>query len=362
MQRRKFLTGSAIGAAGVALAAPALAQSRIEWDMVTSWPTGAPGVDDSARRIAARITELSDGRLTINVHGANEIVPAFGVFDAVSQGVAQMYHSVPAYWTSKSKAIGLFGSFPFGLTAPEQMGWMYHGGGQALYDKIYGGFGLKGFIAGNSGPQWFGWFRNEIHTLEDLRGLRIRTTGFSGEMLRRVGVAVVTLPGGEVFQALQAGTIDAGEFIGPWNDFAFGFHQVAKHYYYPGPGEPSSAEEIVMNAAAYDALPNDLKLIVKTVAMSASEETTTDYDLNHAKAVRTLVKDHGVQLHKVPDEILAGLGKATQELVSDLLADSDPLVAETMASYAKFRNITAEYARYSYAAQMNARTQDFPEA
>lgn len=142
-----------------------------------------------------------------------------------------MYHSVPAYWISKNKAIGLFGSFPFGMTMHEVLGWMSLGGGQELYDKIYEGFGVKGFLAGGTGAQWFGWFRNEINTLDDLHGLRMRTTGFAGEMLRRVGVAVVTLPGGEVFQALQSGTIDAGEFVGPWNDFAFGFHQVAKNYY-----------------------------------------------------------------------------------------------------------------------------------
>lgn len=362
MHRRKFLAASALAGAGAGLAAPAIAQERITWDMVTSWPTGAPGVDDSARRIAKRITDMSGGRLTINVHGAGEIVPAFGVFDAVSQGVAQIYHSVPAYWTSKNKAIGMFGSFPFGLTAPEQMGWMYHGGGQELYDKIYAGFGLKGFIAGNSGPQFFGWFRNEINTMDDLRGLRLRTTGFSGEMLRRVGVAVVTLPGGEVFQALQSGAIDAGEFIGPWNDFAFGFHQVAKNYYAPGPGEPSSAEEIGMNAGAFDALPDDLKEIVKTVAMSASEETTTNYDMNHAKTLKLLVEEHGVAVRMLSDEIMEGLGKAAQEMVAELLQDDDPIVREVMASYASFRNLTAGYARYSYGAQMNARTFDFPEA
>lgn len=362
MERRNFLAGAALAAAGTGLAAPAIAQQRIEWDMVTSWPTGAPGVDDSARRIAKRITDLSGGRLVIKVHGAGEIVPAFGVFDAVSQGVAQMYHSVPAYWISKNKAIGLFGSFPFGLTAREQMGWMYHGGGQELYDSIYRSFGLKGFIAGNSGPQWLGWFRNEINTLDDLRGLRIRTTGFGGEMLRRAGAAVVTLPGGEVFQALQAGTIDAGEFIGPWNDFAFGFHQVAKNYYGPGPGEPSSAEEIVMNAAAFDALPDDLKQIVQAVAMGASEESTTYYDLQHAKALKVLVAEHGVIVRTLSDEILTGLAEATQEMAGELVSDPDPVVREVMGSYARFRNLTADYAHYSYAAQMNARRFAFPEA
>jgi TRAP-type mannitol/chloroaromatic compound transport system substrate-binding protein len=362
MERRRFLTGTALAAAGAGLAAPALAQQRIEWDMVTSWPTGAPGLDDSARRIAKRITDLSDGRLNITVHGAGEIVPSFGVFDAVSQGVAQMYHSVPAYWISKNKAIGMFGSFPFGMNMYEKLGWMYWGGGQDYYDKIYDGFGLKGYLAGGTGPQWFGWFREEINTLDDLRGMRIRTTGFSGEMLRRVGVAVVTLPGGEVFQALQSGTIDAGEFVGPWNDFAFGFHQVAKHYYGPGVGEPCSTEEIAMNASAYQALPDDLKQIIKTVAMSAAVETTQDYELNNAKTLRILRSEHGVNVHKVPDEIVVGLAAAANEMVQELLADPDPMVREVMASYAATRNLMTEYAPYATGGQYNARTLMFPES
>jgi TRAP-type mannitol/chloroaromatic compound transport system substrate-binding protein len=362
MQRRKFIGAAAAAAAGTGLAAPALAQDRITWDMVTSWPTGAPGLDDSARRIAQRITDLSGGRLVINVHGAGEIVPAFGVFDAVAQGVAQMYHSVPAYWISKNKAIGMFGSFPFGLTMFEQLGWMYWGGGQDLYDRIYAGFGLKGFLAGGTGPQWFGWFRNEINTLDDLRGLRIRTTGFAGEMLNRVGAAVVTLPGGEVFQALQSGTIDAAEFVGPWNDFAFGFHQVAKNYYAPGVGEPSSTEEVVMNAAAWDALPDDLKLIVKTVAMSAAVETTMDYEINNARTVRVLQAEHGVTVRMLPQAIVDGLAAATGELVQELHADSDPVVREVIGSYAQYRNLMAEYAPYAFAGEMNARTLPFAES
>jgi len=195
MQRRAFLRGTALTAGGAALAAPALAQERIEWDMVTSWPTGAPGVDDSARRIAKTINELSGGRLVITVHGAGEIVPAFGVFDAVSQGTAQIYHSVPSYWTSKSKAFGLFGSFPFGFTAPEHMGWMYHGGGQDLYDRTYDQFDMKGFIAGNSGPQWFGWFKEEIATVDDLRGLPEEMEPALRNFLQEMGPAFAEILG-----------------------------------------------------------------------------------------------------------------------------------------------------------------------
>lgn len=362
MDRRKFLGAGVATAAATGLAAPAIAQDRITWDMVTSWPTGSPGLDDSARRIAQRITDLSGGRLVINVHGAGEIVPAFGVFDAVSQGVAQMYHSVPAYWISKHKAIGLFGSFPFGMNMYEKLGWMYWGGGQELYDSIYDDFGIKGYLAGGTDSQWFGWFREELTSLDQLNGMRIRTTGFAGEMLRKVGVAVVTLPGGEVFQALQSGTIDAGEFVGPWNDFAFGFHQVAKNYYGPGVGEPCSTEEIGMNASAFNALPEDLQEVIKTVAMSAAVETTQDYEINNAKTVRILKEEHGVNVSLLPDTIVEGLAAATNEMVEELLADSDPVVREVMGSYASFRNLMAEYAPYAWGGQAKARTLVFPEA
>jgi len=356
MTRRSFLVGSAAAAAAAAtLSAPAIAQGKLEWKMVTSWPKNSPGVGQSANRIAQRITDLSGGRLTIKVYGANELVPAFGVFDAVAQGTAEMYHSVPAYWIPKLKGIGFFGSFPFGLTAPEQMAWMYHGGGQALYDEAYGGLGIRGFIAGSSGPQWLGWFRKELKSLDDFKGLRFRTTGFNGEMLRRVGAAVVTLPGGEIFQALQAGTIDGAEFIGPWNDAAFGFHQVAKNYYFPGVGEPSSAEEIGFNKAKFDALPADLKALVRAVAMSASEETTTGYDVNHALALHELVAKHGVRVRELPGEMITALGNAAAEMIGELLDDKDPLTKKIAQSYVRFRNQTAEYARYSYAGVLNAR-------
>ncbi|HSQ72687.1 MAG TPA: TRAP transporter substrate-binding protein [Rubrivivax sp.] len=354
MTRRLFLAGGAAAAAST-LAAPAFAQGKLEWKMVTSWPKNAPGTGTAANRIAARITELSAGRLSIKVFGANELVPAFGVFDAVAQGTAELYHSVPSYWVSKLKGIGFFGSFPFGLTAPEQIAWMYHGGGQALYDEVYGGLGIKGFIAGNSGPQAMGWFRKELTKLDDFKGLRIRTAGFAGEMLRRVGAAVVSLPAGEIFQALQAGTIDAAEFVGPWNDAAFGFHQVAKHYHFPGVGEPSSAEEVGFNKGKFEALPADLKAIVRYAIMSVSEEVTTSYDVNHAIALKELVSKHGVKVHEAPRDMLIALGNAAGELMAELREDKDPLTKKVAESYAHFRNQSSEYARYSYAGQMNAR-------
>ncbi|WP_442976493.1 TRAP transporter substrate-binding protein, partial [Rubrimonas sp.] len=202
MKRRDFLTSAAAGAAATALAAPALAQGVREWKMVTAWPKNLPGPGVAAQMLADRITALSGGRIKVTLYAAGEIVPGPGVFDAVAEGTAELYHAVPAYWGSKSKGILLFGSQPFGLRAEEQFGWLAHGGGQALYDEIYGSFGVKPFLCGNSGPQWAGWFRNEITSADDLKGLKFRTTGLASEMAAKLGMAPQAMSGPAMFQAL----------------------------------------------------------------------------------------------------------------------------------------------------------------
>jgi TRAP-type mannitol/chloroaromatic compound transport system substrate-binding protein len=203
MKRRDFLAGAGVAAATATLAAPAIAQDVRRWRMVSAWPRNLPGPGIAAQMLADRITALSGGRIVVELFGANEIVPGAGVFDAVAEGTAEIYHAVPAYWGSKSKGILLFGSQPLGLGAIEQIGWLNHGGGQALYDEMYGRFGLKPFLCGNSGPQWAGWFRNEIHTVDDLRGLKYRTTGLNSEVCTRLGMAVEAMGGPAMFQAVR---------------------------------------------------------------------------------------------------------------------------------------------------------------
>jgi hypothetical protein len=211
--------------------------------MVTAWPRNLPGPGTAAQMLADRITALSGGRIEVELFAAGEIVPGNQVFDAVAEGTAELYHAVPAYWGSKSKGILLFGSQPFGLRADEQVGWLLHGGGQALYDEMYARFGLKPFLCGNSGPQWAGWFRNEINSSTTCAACATAPPASPRRCAAKLGMAVQAMSGPAMFQALQSGTIDAGEFIGPWSDSALGFHQVAKNYYWPGVGEPSSAEE-----------------------------------------------------------------------------------------------------------------------
>lgn len=359
MQRRKFLSAAAGTAAAATIAAPAIAADVVEWKMVTSWPKNLPGPGVAAQMLADRIGALSGGRIKVKLYAAGELVPGRGVFDAVSEGTAELYHAVPAYWGSKSKGILLFGSQPFGLRADEQVGWLNHGGGQALYDEMYARFDLKPFLCGNSGPQWQGWFNKEINTVDDLKGLRFRTTGLASEMCSRLGMAVQAMGGRDMFQALQTGALDAGEFIGPWTDSALGFYQVAKYYYWPGVGEPSSAEECAVNIDAYSALPDDLKQAVSYACESLYNPVWTEYTTKHALALQKLVDEQGVEVRKLPDEVVVAMGNAAGEVMAELRDDSDELVKRITESFMTYRESIVRYMQYADNGQMNARALDY---
>lgn len=357
-RRRSFLVGGA-GAVATALAAPAVSQGRRQWRMVTAWPKNLPGPGVAAQMLADRITALSGGQIEVQLFAAGELVPGRGVFDAVSEGTAELYHAVPAYWGSKSKGILVFGSQPFGLRGDEQVGWLAHGGGQALYDEMYARFNLKPFLCGNSGPQWQGWFREEIRSIDDLRGLRFRTTGLASEMCDRLGMAVQAMGGRDMYQALQAGTIDAGEFIGPWTDSALGFHEIAKNYYWPGVGEPSSAEECGINREAYEALPDDLKRAVAFACESLYNQVWTEYTTKHAQALARLVAEKGVQVRKLPESVIVGMGNAAGEVVAELRENDDALVRKIVESFLSYRELVSGYMVYADNGQMNARALDY---
>ncbi len=359
MKRRQFLQATAAGAATLPLAAPAIAQGKLRWKMVTAWPKNLPGPGVAAQMLADRITALSGGRIEVKLFAAGELVPGRGVFDAVSEGTAELYHAVPAYWGSKSKGILLFGSQPFGLRADEQVGWLTHGGGQALYDKMYARFDLKPFLCGNSGPQWQGWFRKEINSADDLRGLRFRTTGLASEMCAKLGMSVQAMGGRAMFQALQSGALDAGEFIGPWTDSALGYYQIAKNYYWPGVGEPSSAEECGINLKAYNDLPKDLQQAVSLACESLYNPVWTEYTTKHAAALEKLVAEQGVKVRKLPDDVIVALGNAAGEVIADLREDEDALVREITESFLAYRASVSRYMTYADNGQMNARALNY---
>lgn len=356
LNRRKFLkTTAAATAATTVLATPAISQGRVEWRMVTAWPPNLPGPGTSANWLADKITKMSEGKLSVKVFAAGQLSPATGVFDAVAKGAAEMYHAVPTYWRGKSPGIVLFGNFPYGLMASETHAWMIHGGGQALYDEMYARFGLKGFLCGNTGNQWMGWFKREIKSAADFKGLRYRSPGLGGEMYRRMGAAVVQLAGGEIFPALQAGTIDAAEFIGPWTDSALGFHQAAKFYYWPGVQEPASAEECVVNKEKWDALSTELKQVVEVACMATYAYSTNEYIVRNPIALRNLVEKNGVQVRQAPQDVLIAAGNAAGEIMAELRQDNDALVKKIADAYVAFRQNAIDNAKYTETAMANAR-------
>lgn len=349
MKRRDFVTTAGlVGAGGLAAACSrspgqatacenGAAVEAIEWKMVTTWPRDFPGLGTGANYLAEIIGRLSGGRLTVKVYGGNELVPPFEVFDAVARGTAEMGHGAAYYWVGKIPAVQYVGNFPFGLTAEELNGWYYHGGGIALYQEAYAPQGILPFPAGNSGVQMAGWFNREINSVEDLVGLKMRIAGAGGEVLRRAGGTVVTLPGSELFTALQTGTIDATEWVGPMNDLAFGLFRAAKYYYYPGWHEPGSMLEAIVNREAFDALPEDLQAIVEIACQAANLDMLADFTAHNGDAVRSLREDHGVDIRPLPESVLAELRRLSREVL-DEQADRDPMsrrIYDSMLAYAE---------------------------
>ena len=262
MKRRDVIRGLGAGAAAAAVAAcsrdagPAgsAADTRtFEWRLVTTWPANFPGLGTGAIDFAKRVEACSAGRLKIRIYGDGELVPAFETFDAVSSGTAEMGHGASYYWKGKVPAASFFASIPFGLIAQEMNAWLYNGGGLELWQEAYAPFGLLPVPCGSSGTQMGGWFRKEIRSLADIKGLKMRIPALGGEIIARAGGTPVTMPGSEIFTSLQSGAIDAAEWIGPYNDLAFGLHKAAKYYYYPGWQEPGSALEMIINQAAFEA-------------------------------------------------------------------------------------------------------------
>ncbi|QMV63332.1 TRAP-type mannitol/chloroaromatic compound transport system substrate-binding protein [Ectopseudomonas oleovorans] len=303
-------------------AASAAPAQTFHWKMVTAWPKNYPGLGTAAERLADRINAMSAGRLTVKVYAAGELVPALEVFDAVSRGTAEMGHGTPYYWKGKVPAAQFFSSVPFGLSTLEMNAWLSHGGGQALWDETYAPFGVKPLSAGNTTMQMGGWFNKEINTLADIQGLKIRMPGLGGEVWSKLGAITVNLPGGEIFTSLQTGAIDATDWVSPYNDLAFGLHQAAKYYYFPGWQEPQAVVESMVNQKAFDALPADLQAIVVEAARASTLDMMDDYVFNNAKALQNL-KDHGVQFKRFPDEVLQAMRQQSEEVLDALAAEND---------------------------------------
>src|ERR687891_1895597 len=343
MKRRDFVKTAGIGGAiaGASLAAstfpaPAIAQGVKQFKMVTTWPKNFPGLGTGAERLAQRITTMTGGQIEVRVFAAGELVPAFESFDAVSSGNAEMSHSVSYYWQGKSPAFNFFAAVPFGLTANEHAAWIAYGGGQELWDEVAAPFDVKPFLRASTGIQMGGWFNQEINSLDDYKGLKFRMPGLGGEVLRRLGTAVVNLPGGEIFPALQSGTIDGTEWVGPWHDLAFGFYKVAKLYYHPGWHEPGTTGEVMINLQVWQGLTPEEKALFQAVIEAEAWQEYADFSAHNADSLKVLLDEHGVQLRRFPDELLGQIGQVAEEVVADV-GTSDPMTTKVYESYLAFR-------------------------
>jgi TRAP-type mannitol/chloroaromatic compound transport system substrate-binding protein len=327
----------------------------IEWKMVTTWPKNFPGLGTGANYLAELIGQMSGGRIHVKVYGASELVGALEIFDAVSRGTAEMGHGASYYWKGKSRAAQFFAAVPFGLTAQEMNSWLYHGGGMELWEEVYAEFGLIPGAAGNTGVQMGGWFNREINSVEDLKGLKMRIPGLGGEVLKRAGGTPVLLPGGEIFPSLQSGAIDATEWVGPYNDLAFGLHKAAKYYYYPGWHEPGTTLECFMNKEAFEKLPEDLQIIVRNALRVANQDMLADFTAKNNRALEQLVNEHGVELRPFPDDVLKQIKALSDEVVSEEAA-KDPMSQKVFESFVKFREQAIKWHAVSEQAYLNART------
>jgi len=360
MDRRLFVKGAALGAGATALAAcnetagpaqdgvaaPAIVKRRRQLKLVTTWPKNLPGLGTAPEEIARHVREATDGAIDIRVYAAGELVGAFEAFDAVAIGGADMYHGAEYYWQGKSKAFNFFTAVPMGLTANEHMAWIYHGGGQDLWDELSAKFNIKPLMAGNTGVQMGGWFRKEINSLEDLKGLVIRMPGLGGEVVRRLGAAAIALPGGEIFTSLQTGAIDATEWVGPWNDTAMGFYQVAKYYYWPGFHEPGAALAIGVNLDTWNDFTAAEKRIVADACAAENSRNLAEFNALNTQALVKLQEDHGVRLRKFNDDILKKIAEVSEEVIYEA-GQTDALTARVYDSFNEARIQSAQWSRIS---------------
>ncbi len=328
--------------------------TRYEWKMVTTWPKNFPGLGLAAENLARYVDEMSDGRLTIRVYGANEIVPAMEVFDAVSQGVADAGHGAAYYWKGKVPSSVFFTSVPFGMNAQEMNGWLHYGGGLELWREAYAPYNLVPFTGGSTGVQMAGWYNKPINSIEDLKTLKMRIPGLAGEVFAAAGGTAVRIAGGELYTSMQTGVIDALEWVGPYNDLAFGFQEVARYYYYPGWHEPGAMLEFIVNKDSLQALPEDLQAVVKYASRAANQDMLDEYTARNNAALQSLITEHGVELRRLPDDVLQALWRGTRQALDKLVA-GDPMAAKVYASYREFYRGVRNYHHISEQAYINVR-------
>jgi TRAP-type mannitol/chloroaromatic compound transport system substrate-binding protein len=351
MQRRKFIvkTGGALVAAGAAAVVDApnvIAQPRFQWRMPTMWPPANDILLGNAQKFGKIVEDLTGGRLKIQVFAGGELMPATGVFDACLQGTVEAFNGASYYWAGKENGFQWFTSVPFGLNTQGYLAWYQHGDGLKLWEEAYGPFGVVPRPAQATNPQMTGWFRKKINTIDDLKGLKIRIPGLGGKVYAKAGAAVVLLPPGEIYTALERGTIDATEFVGPHDDLKLGFQNAARYYYHPGWHEPTSIAEFSFNKKAYDALPADFRHVLDHAASVIYAASDAEYFVKNAIGMQRLTTEFKskVELTRLPDVVIDGARKLSAQVMQEE-ADKSPMAKKVATAYAKFVASTADWAK-----------------
>ena len=349
MDRRSLIKNAGIAGVLAAGVAPAVhAQAAIRWRIASSFPKSLDTLFGVCDVFAKKVSEMSGGKFQITTHAAGELMPAFGVLDGVSNGTVEMANTAPYYFFGKDPTYALDCAIPFGLNSRQMTAWMYEGNGLKLTREFYAKVGIVNFPMGNTGAQMGGWYRKEIKSLADLKGLKFRVGGFGGKVIERIGAVPQNIPGGEIYQALEKGTIDAAEWVGPYDDLKLGFNKVAPHYYYPGWWEGGPQLSLYVNQKAYDGLSSEYKAIVDAASAYAHVDMQAKYDGRNATALKQLVAS-GTKLHPFPKDVMQAAFKSAMEVYAELNA-SNPAWKKIYDDYSTFRRDANLWFRFSEAA------------
>ncbi len=350
MQRRSFVHGAGIAGVLAAGVAPAIvhAQTTLRWRIASSFPKSLDTLFGACDVFAKKVSDMTGGKFVITTHAAGELMPAFGVLDGVSNGTVEMANTAPYYFFGKDPTYALDCAIPFGLNSRQMTAWMYEGNGLKLTREFYAKVNIVNFPMGNTGAQMGGWYRKEIKSLEDIKGLKFRVGGFGGKVIERIGAVPQNIPGGEIYQALEKGTIDAAEWVGPYDDLKLGFNKVAPHYYYPGWWEGGPQLSLYVNQKAYDGLTPEYKAIIESASAFAHIDMQGKYDYRNPAALKTLVSQ-GVKLHPFPKDVMAAAFKSAMEVYAELSA-SNPAWKKIYDDYSSYRRDGNLWFRFSEAA------------
>ena len=340
MQRRSFLKKAGLGAVAgtAAVAAPVVAQTnpKINWKMTSTFGPSLPPLYSTSQRFCKMVEEISEGNFSIRLYPGGEIVPGFGVMDAVSNRTVECGQTASYYYYGKDPAFCFDTAVPFGLNARQMDAWVYQGGGLALLRELFATRKIINFPFGNTGTQMGGWYRKEIKSVEDLKGLKMRTAGFAGEMLSRLGVVPQQIPPGDIYPSLEKGTLDAVEFVGPVDDEKLGFQKVAKYYYYPGWWEGSAQLSLYVNDEAYNSLPKQYQTLIETASRAAGSGLIADYDAHNPAALRRLIAN-GAVLKAFPRDVMDASFNASNQVYKEF-CDANPMFKKIFDNYMAFRD------------------------